>query len=139
MSLVDVIEEITLEEAEQVLREAQDAFIQRDVPRILQGFAPDVVIRYADFPDMKGLGELGAWLEARFKRQKNYRLKKTLRAVTGDTIAAWFEGRWEDAVTGKQMQNRGCEFLTMRDGKIARWDCTANAWEVGGSPTTPIV
>ena len=136
---MEVIDQISIEEAEAILLEAQEAFIQRDVPRILRGFAPNVVIRYADFPEMQGLDTLEAWLEARFKRQKNYVLKKTLRAVTGDTIACWFEGRWEDAVTGKQMQNRGSEFLTMRDDKIALWDCTANAWEVGGGPTTPIV
>ena len=136
---MEILEEITIEEAEQVLKEAQEAFIQRDVERILRGFAADIVIRYADFPEMQGLDALEAWLEARFKRQKNYQLRKTLRAVTGDTIACWFEGHWEDAVTGKQMQNRGSEFLTMRDDKIALWDCTVNAWEVGGGPTTPIV
>lgn len=136
---MEVLDEITIEGAGKVLHEVQEAFIQRDVPRILRGFASNIVMRYADFTEMQGLDALGAWIEARFKRQNNYVLKKTLLAVTGDTIACWFEGRWEDAVNGKQMQNRGSEFLTMRDYKIALCDCTANAWEVGGRPTTPIV
>lgn len=131
--------EVTEAEAEQILREAEAAFMARDVARILRGFTPDVVVRYADFPEMVGLAALEAWLSARFRRQLDYRLQKTLRAVSRDTIAGWFEGRWEDAVTGKTMHNRGCEILTMRDGKIARWDCTTNAWESGSGPTTPLV
>jgi len=134
-----VRDHLTMEAAQQIIQEAQEAFAQHDVPRILRSFAPDIVIRYADFPEMRGLEQAKTWLEARFKRQKNYRLRKTLRTVTGDTIGGWFEGQWEDAVTNKQMQSRGCEFLTMQDGKIAYWDCTSNAWEVGGGPTTPIV
>jgi nuclear transport factor 2 (NTF2) superfamily protein len=64
-------------------------------------------------------------------RQKDYRLKKEFRALMGDTIANYWEGWWEDRVTGKKMLGRGVEVWTMRDGQIAVWEAAFNANEAG--------
>jgi nuclear transport factor 2 (NTF2) superfamily protein len=79
------------------------------------------------------------FLRARFARTKGYRLKKTLHCVMGDTLANSWEASWEDAKTGKSMLGRGTEIWIVRDGRIAQWDATFNAWEKGGPPTTPVV
>ena len=62
---------------------------------------------------------------------KDYRLKKEFRALTGDTIANYWEGEWEDRVTGKQMAGRGVEVWEMRGGRIAVWEAAFNVNEVG--------
>jgi len=130
---------ITEAEARSIVAEAEAAFLAADVPRILSLFASDVVVRYADFPEMRGLEALEKFLRMRFARQKNYRLRKTFRAVTGNIIGDSWEGRWEDIKTGKKMVGRGSEFLTISDGKAVIWEATFNARESDGGPTTPLV
>jgi ketosteroid isomerase-like protein len=49
------------------------------------------------------------------------------------------DASWEDAQTGKQMLGRGTEIWLVRDGRIALWDATFNAWEKGGKPMTPLL
>src|SRR6266403_2162716 len=58
-------------------------------------------------------------------------VKKELRALSGDTIANYWEGEWQDRVTGKQMAGRGVEIWVMRDGKIAIWEAAFNFNEKG--------
>jgi hypothetical protein len=41
-------------------------------------FTSDVIVRFADFPEMHGQAELKRLLVARVERQKNYRLKKRM-------------------------------------------------------------
>ncbi len=77
---------ITEAAARSIVAEAEAAFMAADVPRILSLFTPDVVVRYADFPEMRGLDALEKFLQMRFARQKNYRLRKPFRAVTGNII-----------------------------------------------------
>lgn len=49
----------------------------------------------------------------------------------GDNIANYWEGWWQDRLTGKKMQGRGVEVWTMRDGKIAAWEAAFNVKEEG--------
>ena len=55
----------------------------------------------------------------------------------GDKIANYWEGWWEDRLTGKEMHGRGVEVWTMRDGMIAVWDAAFNIWEQGGERKSP--
>jgi nuclear transport factor 2 (NTF2) superfamily protein len=130
---------ITEADARSIVAEAEAAFMAADVPRILSLFTPDIVVRYADFPEMRGLDALENFLRMRFARQKNYRLRKTFRTVTGNTIGDSWEGQWEDTKTGKKMMGRGLEFLTISEGKAAIWEATFNVWEADGGPTTPLL
>ena len=75
----------------------------------------------------------------RFARQKNYRLRKPFRAVTGNIIGDSWKGEWEEMKTGKKMVGRGLEFLTISEGKAAIWEATFNVWESDGGPTTPLL
>jgi hypothetical protein len=48
-----------------------------------------------------------------------------------DTIANYWEGEWEDRVTGVRIAGRGVKIWVMRDGKIAVWEAGFNINEVG--------
>jgi nuclear transport factor 2 (NTF2) superfamily protein len=125
--------------AARLVRAVEDAFGAADLATIKEGFAEDAIARFADFPEMRGREAIMRFLTARFARTKGYRLKKTLRCLMGDVIGNSWDAIWEDAKTGKQMQGRGTEFWIVRDGRIAVWDATFNAWEQGGPPATPVV
>jgi nuclear transport factor 2 (NTF2) superfamily protein len=125
--------------AKRLVQDVEDAFGAADLARIEQGFTEDAVARFADFPEMRGRDAVMAFLRARFARTKGYRLRKTLHCVMGDTLANTWDASWEDAQTNKPMLGRGTEIWIVRNGRIALWDATFNAWEKGGKPTTPVV
>jgi nuclear transport factor 2 (NTF2) superfamily protein len=133
------IEELTFGDAEALLERAQRLMSAGDIPEIMKTFASDVVVRFADRPEIRGKPALEDFLLARFARQKNHRLQKQLRAVSGKVIACYWEGEWEDGHDGRKMQGRGIELLTMRGEEIASWDATFNVWQKGSAPSLPIV
>jgi nuclear transport factor 2 (NTF2) superfamily protein len=133
------IEALTISDAEAVLGRAQALMSAGNISEVMKSFAPDVVVRFADFPETHGRPPLEKFLLARFARQKNYRLQKQLRAVSGNVIACYWDAEWEDGQDGRQMQGRGIELLTMRAGEIARWEATFNVWQKGSAPSLPII
>jgi nuclear transport factor 2 (NTF2) superfamily protein len=130
---------LTRELALKLVKDAEDFFGRSDVEAILRGYTDDIVIRFADVPEIRGKEAAERFLRARFARQRNYRLRKVLRVLEGNMIGNFWDGTWEDAKTGKKMQGRGTEFWTIRDGKVAVWEATFNAWEQGGQTQTPIM
>jgi nuclear transport factor 2 (NTF2) superfamily protein len=129
---------MTLGEAKAFVKRVEALFAAGDVEAIVAGYTPDVVAHFGDFPEMRGPAEIERFLRARFARQRNYRLTKDLRSMSGNVISNYWEGTWEDAETGKRMRGRGAESWTMREGKIAMWEAAFNVWEDGGGPVTPI-
>jgi nuclear transport factor 2 (NTF2) superfamily protein len=129
---------VSREQALQLVKAAERCFASGDVASIVAGYTDDVVIRFADVPEIRGKAQAEKFLRARFARQKNYRLTKVLRMLEGNMLGNYWDGEWQDAHTGKQMVGRGTEFWTVRDGKIAVWEATFNVWEKGGKPLTPI-
>lgn len=130
---------LTSGDAEAVLARAQRLMSAGNLAEVMKTFAPDVVVRFADFPETHGRPPLETFLLARFARQKNYRLQKQLRAVSGNVIACSWDAEWEDGQDGRQMEGRGIELLTMRGGDIARWEATFNVWQKGSAPSLPII
>src|SRR3984957_13760612 len=102
-----------------------------NVKALLDGFTEDCVVKFGDLPELRGKPALEQQFRGRMERQKDYRLKKEFRALAGDVIANYWEGWWEDGLTGAKMQGRGVETWTMRDGKIATWEAAFNANEIG--------
>jgi nuclear transport factor 2 (NTF2) superfamily protein len=119
------------DEALKIVQRAEDTFNRGDVEAILGRYADDVVIRFAGLPEISGKSAAESFLRARFARQRNYRLKKTLFMVEGFKIGATYTASWEDVKTGKRMQGHGAEFWQYRDGKLALWEAALNVWEVG--------
>ena len=106
-----------------------------NLPALVAGFTEDCIVRFGDLPEFRGRTALETLLRRRSERQKDYRLRKELRALMGDTIANYWEGEWEDSATGAQMAGRGVEIWIMRDGKIAVWEAAFNSNEIGKSST----
>ena len=113
---------LTQQEAAAILARYQELWNRAALPELLDGFTEDITVDFADLPTIKGKGELDA-------RQQQYRLTKTLRFVSGNTIVGSWVADWIDGVTGRPMKGKGIEFIEMRDGKCARWEATFNAWD----------
>jgi nuclear transport factor 2 (NTF2) superfamily protein len=121
----------TVEEARAFVAQVQSLFMPWNIPGLLAGFTDDCVIRFGDLPEFRGKAELEKLFRSRSERQIGYRLRKELRALSGNMLANYWEGEWQDAVTGKQMSGRGVEIWVMRDGKIAVWEAAFNFNEKG--------
>lgn len=133
------VDALSFERARQIVKQVETLFAKADIAGIMQGFTPDAVARFGDFPEMRGREAIERFIKARFARQKNYRLEKHLRVVMGNVIGNDWDGRWEDATTSKKMRGRGMEFWEMRGDQIAVWDAVFNVWEEGGKPSIPLV
>jgi nuclear transport factor 2 (NTF2) superfamily protein len=127
---------ITWDEAEQMLRRSEDRFQRGDVEALISRYADDIVIRYADLPEIRGKLAAERFMRARFARQKDYRLTKVLFLVAGQKIGNSWTGSWIDVPTGRQMAGRGIELLELRGGKVVRWEAAFNVWEVGNEAAT---
>ena len=131
------VDEISKERALTMVAAVEKAFGDRDIDIILAGFTDDVVVRFADQPELRGKEALKKLLEERFARQKGYRLNKQMRMLDREMIGNYWDGEWEDAYTGKTMVGRGAEFWTIRDGKVAIWEAAFNVWERDAPPRPP--
>ncbi len=121
----------TEDEARAFVAHVESLFMPWDIDGLLAGFTDDCVVKFGDLPELRGKLDLHELFYSREERQKDYRLKKEFRALMGDKIANYWEGWWEDRVTGKKMQGRGVEVWTMRDGKVAVWEAAFNFNEEG--------
>jgi nuclear transport factor 2 (NTF2) superfamily protein len=131
--------ELSFEDAQAVLERAQRLLNAGDVSEVMKAFTSDVVVRFADFPETYGRPPLEAFLRARFARQRNYRLQKQLRTVSGNVIVCYWDAGWEDGHDGRQMEGRGIELLSMQGDEIAKWEATFNVWRKGDVPSLPII
>jgi nuclear transport factor 2 (NTF2) superfamily protein len=113
--------------AEEALRLAERAWESYDVNAIASGFSEDCIVRYADLPTIHGREALVRFLDARFRRVRNYTVKKRLLAVAPGRITNSFEGAWIDVETNEAIKVFALELSLCRDGKIAEW-------YVGSSP-----
>jgi nuclear transport factor 2 (NTF2) superfamily protein len=121
----------TADEARAFVAHVEQLFMPWDIDGLLAGFTEDCVVKFGDLPEFRGKAVLEKLFRNRMERQKDYRLKKEFRALAGNVIANYWEGWWEDRVTGAKMHGRGVEVWTMRDGKIAVWEAAFNVNEEG--------
>jgi nuclear transport factor 2 (NTF2) superfamily protein len=131
---------VSVEAAKEMMKANQRNFGSKDMPTIMAGYTDDVVVKYADFPEMRGKPAVEAFLKARFVRMKEYSLTKTLDAVFENTIVNSWDGQWLDAVTSKKMKGRGIEVWTVNaENKCDYWSATFNVWEEGKEGSLPII
>ena len=128
--------DITWDEAQQMLRRSEDRFRRGDVEALTGRYDDNIVIRYADLPEIRGKDAAIRFMRARFAKQRNYDLNKVLVSVSGQTIADTWTGTWEDVATGRKMAGFGVEVLELRGGKVIRWEAAFNVWEVGNEAAT---
>ncbi|HEX9586621.1 MAG TPA: nuclear transport factor 2 family protein [Bradyrhizobium sp.] len=115
----------TVEEARAFVAHVEKLFMPWNIDALVEGFTQDCEVRFGNV-QLRGGSALRAFFEARSARQRNYRLRKRLRAFAGDMLTNIWEGEWEDAQTGAGMQGFGVELWVMRAGKIAVWEAAFN-------------
>ena len=121
----------TVDEARAFVAHVESLFMPWNIEGLLDGFTEDCVVRFGDMPEFRGKAALEKLFRSRAERQIGYKLRKQLRSLSGDIIANYWEGEWQDALTGKQMAGRGVEIWIMRDGRIAVWEAAFNFNEAG--------
>ena len=121
----------TIEEARALVAQVEALFMPWNLDRLLAGFTEDCVVRFGDMQEFRGKAALEKLFRGRMERQKDYRLRKELRAFAGDMIANVWDGEWEDRATGRKMAGFGVEVWRMRGGKIAVWEAAFNVNEAG--------
>src|SRR6516164_9371300 len=95
----------TAEEAKALVKHVESLFMPWNIDALVGGFTDDCVVRFGTVPEFSGREALRAFFTARSGRQRGYRLKKSFRTLTNDTITnVW----------------------VMRDGKIAVWEAAFN-------------
>ncbi len=107
------------ESARQKVQLAEDAWNSRDPERIALAYTPDSEWRNrAEF--INGRDEIVAFLRRKWAKERDYRLRKTLWAFTGERIAVRFEYEWHDD-KGQWWRSHGNENWEFdRDGLMAR-------------------
>jgi len=116
----------TLEEARALVKHVESLFMPWNIDALADGFTEDCVVRFGTVPEMRGREAVRAFFTTRSARQRNYRLTKQLRSLSGDTIVNVWDGAWEDADSGAPMKGFGVEVWVLRDGKIALWEAAFN-------------
>lgn len=85
----------TEETARQKIQAAEDAWNTRDPEKVSLAYTPDTEWRNrGEF--INGRDEVKAFLERKWRRELDYRLKKSYWAHTGNRIAVRFEYEWRD-------------------------------------------
>src|SRR6202030_1848524 len=89
----------TIEEARAFVAHVESLFMPWNIGALVDGFTQDCEVRFGNV-QLRGRAALRAFFEARSARQKNYRLRKRLKAFSGNLLTNVWEGEWEDAQTG---------------------------------------
>ena len=86
---------------------AEDAWNTRDPARVALAYTPDSEWRNRT-TFLRGREEIRAFLEQKWSREHDYRLRKSLCAFTDDRIAVRFEYEWRDDA-GQWFRSHGNE------------------------------
>ncbi|MGI8524698.1 MAG: nuclear transport factor 2 family protein [Pseudolabrys sp.] len=116
-----------VEEARAFVARVESLFMPWNIDALVNGFTEDCVVRFGTVPEFRGRAALRDFFTARSRKQRNYRLRKEFRSLSGDMLANIWSGDWQNAEGGTPMKGYGVEIWTMRDGKIAVWEASFNA------------
>lgn len=93
--------------ARQKVQAAEDAWNSRDPERVAQAYTPDSEWRNRD-QFFSGRAAIVEFLRAKWHKEQEYRLRKTLWAFTENRIAVRFEYEWHDQ-SGQWFRSYGNE------------------------------
>lgn len=115
----------TEQTARQKVQAAEDAWNSRDPHRVSLAYTEDSVWRNRDV-FLTGRDEIVAFLTAKWEREHEYALRKSLWAFTGDRIAVRFQYEWHDA-GGNWFRSYGNElWLFDANGLMSRREASIN-------------
>ena len=115
----------TAETAAQKVQAAEDAWNTRDAARVVGAYTADSEWRNRDTL-LTGREEIVAFLTAKWERELDYALRKSLWAFTDDRIAVRFQYEWHDA-EGQWWRSHGNENWEFDDlGYMRRREASIN-------------
>lgn len=120
----------SFEEAKVLVKKVEGLFNHWNLQAILDGFTDDAVTKFRDIPTFSGKDQLRKIFEVSERTRKDFSLTKTLKSFSENVICNTWDCTWLDVQSNKKMAGFGCEFWTMRDGKIAIWEGAFNGWEI---------
>lgn len=114
----------TAETAAAKVQAAEDAWNTRDPERVAAAYSPDTIWRNRD-EFLSGREEVVEFLRAKWRRERDYRLRKNLLAFGDDRIAVRFQYEWHDE-SGQWFRSYGNEmwrfdadgYMTHREASI---------------------
>lgn len=108
----------TLETATRKVQLAEDAWNSRDPERVSLAYSPDSEWRNrTEF--LKGRAEIKAFLQRKWAKELDYRLKKTLWTFGDNRIAVTFEYEWRDT-NGQWYRSYGNELWEFDEAGLMR-------------------
>jgi nuclear transport factor 2 (NTF2) superfamily protein len=108
----------TLESATRKVQLAEDAWNSRHPERVSLAYSPDSEWRNrAEF--LRGREEIKAFLQRKWAKELDYRLKKTLWTFGDNRIAVTFEYEWHDA-SGQWHRSYGNELWEFDEAGLMR-------------------
>lgn len=115
----------TRETAAQKVQAAEDAWNTRDPQRVALAYTPDSVWRNRD-TFVTGREKIVQFLAAKWQREHDYALRKTLWAFSENRIAVKFQYEWHDAA-GQWWRSYGNELWQFdADGLMERREASIN-------------
>ena len=108
----------TEEGARVKVKAAEDAWNTRDPARVAGAYTEDSVWRNRD-EFVRGRAEIKAFLERKWARELDYRLRKSLWSFTERCIAVRFQYEWHDAA-GRWYRSYGNELWEFADNGLMR-------------------
>ncbi|WP_063014628.1 nuclear transport factor 2 family protein [Nocardia kruczakiae] len=115
----------TLETAAQKVRAAEDAWNTRDPHRVALAYTPDSAWRNRD-EFITGRAQIVEFLTAKWERELDYALRKSLWGFRGNRMAVRFQYEWHDR-TGQWWRSYGNELWEFTDqGLMARREASIN-------------
>jgi uncharacterized protein len=108
----------TAETAALKVKAAEDAWNTRDPARVAGAYTEDSVWRNRD-EFIRGRGEIQAFLERKWARELDYRLRKSLWSYTDRRIGVRFQYEWHDA-QGRWYRSYGNELWEFDDEGLMR-------------------
>ncbi|WP_036499535.1 MULTISPECIES: nuclear transport factor 2 family protein [Nocardia] len=115
----------TLETAAQKVQAAEDAWNTRDPHRVALAYTPDSTWRNRD-EFVTGRAQIVEFLTAKWERELDYALRKSLWGFRGNRMAVRFQYEWHDR-TGQWWRSYGNELWEFTDqGLMARREASIN-------------
>ena len=115
----------TAETAAQKVQAAEDAWNSRDPERVAMAYTPDSVWRNRD-TFVNGRAEIVAFLTAKWEREQDYALRKSLWSFTNNRIGVRFQYESRD-IDGQWWRSYGNELWEFdADGYMARREASIN-------------
>lgn len=108
----------TAETAKLKVKAAEDAWNSRDAERVAGAYTEDSVWRNRD-EFIRGRAEIKAFLERKWARELDYRLRKSLWSFTDRRIGVRFQYEWRDA-QGQWYRSYGNELWEFDDNGLMR-------------------